>query len=53
MEPVLSYVGGHGGQVYSIEKFDVDFLSILSVEVVYRNELGYKDVNHIYVLGPG
>ena len=30
--------------------FDVDFLSIIHVNDVYKSELGYKNVEHIYVL---
>ena len=50
MDPILSYVGKH---VHIIENFDVDFLSIISVKDVYKSEVGYKNVEHIYVLEPG
>ena len=48
MDPISSYVGGH---VHIIEDFDVDFLSIISFKDVLK--LGYKNVEHIYVLEPG
>ena len=50
MDSVLSYVGG---DVHISEDFDVDFLSIISVKDVYKSQLGYKNVEHIYVLEPG
>ena len=50
MCPLLSYVGG---DLHIIEDFDVDFLSIISVKDVYKSQLGYKNVEHIYVLEPG
>ena len=50
MDPILSYVGGH---VHIIEDFDVYFLSIISFKDVYKLKLGYKNVEHIYVLEPG
>ena len=31
----------------------LDFLSIISVKDVYKSELGYKNVEHIYVLELG
>ena len=49
MDLVLSYVGGH---VHIIEDFDADFLSIINVKDVYKSKLGYKNVEHIYVLEP-
>ena len=50
IDPVLSYVGGH---VHIIEDFDVDFLYIISVKDVYKSELGYENVEYIYVLESG
>ena len=50
MDLVLSYVGRH---VHIIEDFDMDFLSIVNVKDVYKSNLGYKNVEHIYVLEPG
>ena len=48
MDPILSYVGG---DVHIVEDFDISFLSIISVEDVYKSHLGYKNA-HIYVLEP-
>ena len=50
MDPILSYVRG---DVHIFEDFDVDFLSIISVKDVCKSQLGYKNANHIYVLGLG
>ena len=50
MDHVLSYVGG---EVYIVEDFDVDFLSIISVRDVYKSQLSSKNVEHIYVLELG
>ena len=50
MDPVLSYVGG---DVHIVEEFDVNFLSIINVKDVYKSQLGYKNVEHIYVLELG
>ena len=50
MDHVLSYVGG---EVHIVQNFDVDFPSIISVKDVYKSQLGYKNVEHIYVLEPG
>ena len=52
MDHVLSYVGG---DAHIVEDFDVDFffLSIINVKDVYKSQLGYKNVEHIYVLKPG
>ena len=47
MNLVLSYVGEN---VHIVEDFDVDFLSIIDVKDVYKSQLGYKNVEHIYVL---
>ena len=49
MDPVLSYLRG---DVYIVEDFDVDFLSIISVKDAYKSQLGYKNAEHIYVLEP-
>ena len=50
MDHVLSYVGG---DVHIVEDFDVDFLSIISVKDVNKSQLGYMNVEHIYVLESG
>ena len=42
-----------GGDVHIVEDFDVDFLSIISVKDVYKSQLGYKNVGHVYVLELG
>ena len=49
IDPVLSYVRG---DVHIVEDFDVDFLSIISVKDVYKSQLGYQNVEHIFVLEP-
>ena len=41
IDPVLSYVGG---DVHILEDFDADILSIISVEDVYKSQLGYKNI---------
>ena len=50
MNPVLSYVRGHA---HIIMDFDVNFLSIINVKDVHKSNLGYKNVEHIYVLELG
>ena len=47
MDLILSYAGGY---VHIIKDYDVDFLSIINVKDVYKLELCYKNVEHIYVL---
>ena len=49
MDPVLSYVRG---DVYIVEDFNVDFISIISVKDAYKSQLGYKNAENIYVLEP-
>ena len=49
MDHVLHYVGR---DVHIVEDFDVDLLSIITVKEVYKSELGYKNVEHIYVMEP-
>ena len=50
MDPELHNVGGN---VHIVEDFDMDFLSIITIKDVYKSELGYKNVEHIYVLELG
>ena len=48
--PELNYVGG---DVFILDNFDVDYLTIITVKDVYRQELGYINVKQVYVLQPG
>ena len=45
--PEISYVGG---EVFILDKFDVDYLTIITVKDVYRQELVYIHVKQVYVL---
>ena len=50
MDPALSYVRG---DVHIVEDFDVDFLTTISAKNVYKSQLSYKNVKHIYILELG
>ena len=44
MNPKLSYIGG---DVFLLENFDVEFLSIITVKDVYTKKLGYNNMKHV------
>ena len=47
LEPSLSYVGG---KVLIVEDFEIDHLDIASIQNVYKEQLNYENVEHLYVM---
>ena len=48
-EPKLKYLGGG---VHIVEDFDIDFFIYYNYQRCLQKKLGYKNVEHAYVLEP-
>ena len=50
LESSLSYMGG---KVLIVEDFEIDHLDIASIHNVYKEQLNYENLEHLYVMELG